>query len=66
MPYAQLNHKFANDPDHWRLRAEEARTVAESFINPAARAQMMQIAECYDRLVELAGKGPIVPQAQKH
>jgi hypothetical protein len=51
----------ANSPDYWRLRADEARTVAESFWNAQAREQMMRIADSYERLAELAVKGPLLP-----
>jgi hypothetical protein len=42
------------DPAHWRERAEEARRVAETLADPAARRTMLEIAESYDRLAERA------------
>jgi hypothetical protein len=42
------------DPAHWRERAEEARRVAETLVDPKARQTMLEIAESYDRLVERA------------
>jgi hypothetical protein len=43
MPYAPFSHIAANDPDHWRLRADEARAVADTFVNAQAREQLMRI-----------------------
>jgi len=62
MPYAPFNYRAANDPEHWRLRAEEARTVAETFTSAEAREQMLQIAECYERIAEAADNGRILPE----
>jgi hypothetical protein len=61
MPYATFNRTAANDPDYWRLRAEEAQTVAETFVNPQAREQMQRIVDAYERLAEIAAKAPILP-----
>jgi hypothetical protein len=43
-----------DDPEHWRSRAEEARTVAEQLTDPIAKAMMLQIAEDYDRIADHA------------
>lgn len=43
-----------NDPDHWRQRAEEARTRAEGFTDASSRQAMFQIAENYDQLARHA------------
>ena len=42
------------DPEHWRFRAEEARTVADQMTHEAARTIMRRIAIDYDRLAKLA------------
>ena len=39
---------------HWRFRAEEARTVADQMIHEEARTIMRRIAMDYDRLAKLA------------
>jgi len=42
------------DPGHWRLRAEETRTIADQMTHEAARTIMRRIALDYDRLAKLA------------
>jgi hypothetical protein len=49
------SRKVAWDPDHWRFRAEEARTVADQMTHEAARTIMRRIAMDYDRLAKLDG-----------
>jgi len=36
------------DPEHWRFRAEETRTVADQMTHEAARTIMRRIAMDYD------------------
>ena len=42
------------DPEHWRFRAEETRTVADQMTHEESRAIMRRIAMDYDRLAKLA------------
>ena len=44
------------DPDHWRKRAQEARSIAAELNDPEAKATMQQIAEAYDLLAERAAQ----------
>ena len=46
--------KFVWDPEHWRFRAEEARTVDDQITHEGARTIMRRIAMDYDRLAKLA------------
>ena len=48
------SRKFVWGPEHWRFRAEEARTVADQMTHEAARTIMRRIANDYDRLAKLA------------
>jgi len=48
------SRKFVWDPEHWRFRAEEARTVADQMTHEEARAIVRRIANDYDRLAKLA------------
>ena len=52
------SRKFVWDPEHWRFRAEEARTVADQMTHEEARAIMRRIANDYDRLAKLAEVQP--------
>jgi len=48
------SRKFVWDPEHWRLRAEEARTVGDQMTHEDARTIMRRIANDYDRLAKVA------------
>jgi hypothetical protein len=41
-----------HDARHWRDRAEEARQLAESMRNRAAREAMLKVAASYERLAK--------------
>jgi hypothetical protein len=45
---------FVWDPEHWRFRAEEARTVADQMTHEEARPIMRRIANDYDHLAKVA------------
>jgi len=45
-----------HNEQHWRDRAEEARTIAESMCSDETRCQMLEIAKGYDRMAEHAIK----------
>ena len=47
---------FINDPEHWRQKAEEMRTLADGISDEEARATMLKIAEDYERLAKRAEK----------
>ena len=52
--YLMSSAKFFWDPQHWRFRAEEARTVADQMAHEEARTIMRRIANDYDRLAKFA------------
>ena len=45
---------FINDPEHWRNRAEQARTLANQMTDEVSKQTMLRIAADYDRLAERA------------
>ncbi len=45
---------FADDPAHWRQRADEARAMAEQITDRDARQMMLGIAEDYEKLAKRA------------
>jgi rubrerythrin len=45
---------FADDPAHWRQRADEARALAEQITDRDARQMMLRIAEDYEKLAKRA------------
>jgi hypothetical protein len=53
-PIPARSRRFVWDPEHWRFRAEEARTVADQMTHEEARTIMRRIAMDYDRLAKLA------------
>ena len=46
--------KLIHDPRHWRDRAEEARAMAAAMGDAAAAAQMLRVAEDYEKLARRA------------
>jgi hypothetical protein len=46
--------EFVWDPEHWRFRAEEARTLADQMTHEGAPTIMRRTAMDYDRLAKLA------------
>jgi hypothetical protein len=39
-----------SDPQYWRHRAQEARTLADALTDPDAKCKMLKIAEDYEKL----------------
>jgi hypothetical protein len=49
--------RFLRDnPEYWRSRAEEVRTIAEIMTDPERRRILCEIVEGYERLAEGASK----------
>jgi hypothetical protein len=49
-----MPNSFIGDPQHWRGRAEEARTLSDLMSDETSKQMMLRIAEDYDRLAERA------------
>jgi hypothetical protein len=45
-----------NDPEHWKLRALEARLAARHLDDPEAKAAMIKVAEEYERVAAHAAE----------
>jgi rubrerythrin len=45
---------FSDDPHHWRIRAEQARTHADQLTDQKSKEMMIEIADSYDRLAKRA------------
>jgi len=43
-----------NNSGHWKQRAQEARKLADSIMDPDAQQTLLKIAEEYERLAERA------------
>jgi hypothetical protein len=54
--FGSLPEEIIKSPQHWRLRAEEMRTLSDDAMDPDVRVMMRRIATDYDRLAELAEK----------
>jgi hypothetical protein len=39
---------------NWRARADECRAIAETFLNPETRANLLRLASDYDQMAEKA------------
>ena len=46
--------ELLTDPAHWRMRAQEARRMAEKLADPEAKAAKLEMAHKYDRLAARA------------
>ena len=44
-----------NDPEHWKQRARETRLLAETVDDPQAKAEMLEVADEYERLPNARG-----------
>ena len=50
---------------YWQTRAKEARAAAQCMRDPAAKRNMLETAEAYEKLGALAEKRPVQPDSRK-
>jgi len=46
-----------DNPEYWRFRAEEVRTIADDMRDGDPKAIMLRIAEDYERIAKLVEQG---------
>jgi hypothetical protein len=49
--------QIADDPAHWRQRAQEARREAEQIDDPSIKSALLEIAAAYERLAAIIETG---------
>ena len=50
------HRSLLDNPQHWRDRAEETRSVADDMVHGETRSRLLKIAEEYEHLAKLAEK----------
>ena len=57
---------FVDDPEYWRNRAEEARTIAERMTDAHTKSLMLGVADSYEKIAKWAAgsAGEPSPNAQ--
>ena len=53
------------DASHWRERARQARTVAEWMDEAEARRRLLEVAEQYERIAQIAETKPLIASPQE-
>jgi hypothetical protein len=54
---------IAYDPEHWRKRAEDMRTLANEIKDPLSKETMLRIADDYEHLAKRADdRATLLPQ----
>ena len=54
---------FIDDPEYWRKRAEEARTIAERMTDAHMKSLMLGVAESYEKISKWAAKSTGEPSS---
>ena len=52
-----------NNPEYWRFRSEEVRTIAEDMKVGEPKTIMLRIAEDYERIAKLVEQGTFAQDA---
>ncbi len=50
-----MSAKYVNNPEHWRERAVQMRTLSDWIEDAATKATMLKLADQYDGLAERIG-----------
>lgn len=51
-----MPESLVDNPEYWRKRAEEARTLAEQMRDPQTKALMLGVAESYEKIAKWAAE----------
>jgi hypothetical protein len=54
-----MSTKYVNNPEHWRQRAVQMRTLSDWIEDAATKASMLKLADQYDGLAERIGGSPM-------
>ena len=50
-----MSAKYVNNPEHWRQRAVQMRTLSDLIEDAATKASMLKLADQYDGLAKCVG-----------
>ena len=55
-----MSAKYVNNPEHWRQRAAQMRTLSDWIEDAATKATMLDLADQYDGLAKRVGGSELI------